>query len=495
MRLYKYKGRTVNTSMSSAILLSVMLTLCPQQMCFSQDPPKQTPETKQAGGKEDQKKTTTPTNPVDPVKDVVGHTFNGVAVDDASILNGAQIEKVLASLDADLVTLANKAALNWGGGPSDAGSTLYGLAFNYMNSQNGDVSCASKVDVSQAVIFHVTHWSSAGGSPSLVSSNWYAYHHPRFKKKADVTLLRDDLTGSGDPLIYAASTVLIVGIDRFDNGGSGTIMSTYSATVTQGTPENWTGLGDLIKGLSGISAQSLGQSTATHPAYIAAACQTGARLPFSVAITKTSVQSADLGGKNTPQSPGPGTATCSGQGNTLPCTTNRTFNSQDREYWDVGIAIATPGLRESKYTFSSSSSSVSSSVTTHTELYGILDLIPSARWLPKESIVPHFAVGVPVSSQSLYRPFFGISENFTGWTHLEKKLSLPVGINFIGGVSYMKTQQIIGTPTSQTQFTSDLTYHRVWKGMFGFEFPVSSLMSKLGKKSSNTNGSGKGGTS
>jgi hypothetical protein len=478
--LYKYKGRTVNTSMSSAILLGVLVTLCLQQVCVSQEKPKQNQGSGQ-GGDQAGKPPKPPSSPVDPVKDVVGHTFIGVPIDDST---------ALAGIDTELSTITARDPFEW-----NTNSTLFSQVRAYMTSQDGAVGCASTVAVSQAVIFQITHWRIVNGSPSLVSSNWYAYHHPRFKKKGDVTLLRDDLTGSGDPLIYGASTVLVVGIDRFDNGGAGTLMSTYSATVTQGTPENLTGLGDLIKGLSGISAQTLGASTDTHPAYVAAACQTGARLPFSVAITKTSVQSADLGGKNTPQTPNAGTATCSGQGNTLPCTMNRTFTSQDREYWDVGIAIATPGLRESKYTFSSSSSSVSSSVTTHTELYGILDLIPSARWLPKESIVPHFAVGVPVSSQSLYRPFFGISENFTGWTHLEKKLSLPVGINFIGGVSYMKTQQIIGTPTSQTQFTSDLTYHRVWKGMFGFEFPVSSLMSKLGKKSGNTNGSSKGGTS
>jgi len=54
--------------------------------------------------------------------------------------------------------------------------------------------------------------------------------------------------------------------------------------------------------------------------------------------------------------------------------------------------------------------------------------------------------GIPVTSQSFYRPYFGLAENLTGWTGFQKKLNLPVAINFIAGMTYMKTQEIVGMP-------------------------------------------------
>jgi len=122
-------------------------------------------------------------------------------------------------------------------------------------------------------------------------------------------------------------------------------------------------------------------------------------------------------------------------------------------------------------------------VTTHTELYAFLDLFPFGALKPKESWAPHINLGIPVASKSLYRPYFGIAENLTGWTHLQKGLGLPVGINFFIGMTYMKTQQIIGAPpATQAQFNSALKYTRVWKPIFGMEVPVSALASKVGGK-------------
>ena len=101
-----------------------------------------------------------------------------------------------------------------------------------------------------------------------------------------------------------------------------------------------------------------------------------------------------------------------------------------------------------------------------------------------------------MTSQSLYRPYFGMAENLTGWTHLKKALSLPVSVNFFAGMVYMKTQYIVGSPQTAAEFSSDLHWHRVWKPMFGIEVPVSAMASKLGGKSSskNASGTGKGGS-
>jgi hypothetical protein len=71
---------------------------------------------------------------------------------------------------------------------------------------------------------------------------------------------------------------------------------------------------------------------------------------------------------------------------------------------------------------------------------------------------------------------------------LQRILQLPTGINFFAGMTYMKTQQLVGSaPTTQTQFNNELSYHRVWKPMFGIEVPVGALASKLGGKGGSKN--------
>ena len=462
--------------------------------------------------------------PSDAVHDVVANTFSAIVVDPAD----------LGDLDKDLAALEASKALTWREKDQEykAGTTLFHLATRYVPSKNFPVpSCAKNAAVDQAYIFHVTHWINRGNDPTadspatLLSSDWYVYRHARHlpwqeaKKAKD--LIRVDLTGAGDPLIYGASRVLIVGIDRFDplpnkdvSGNPvptfGKLSPTYSVTVTQGTPENAKNFGALVGALGGISQAALAASSdATFGAYIAVACQEGTRkLPFDLAVTDAVEQTSstpaqgispdkkpsDSGGATTP-----GNATCSGKGNTPSCSMNRTFTSTDREYWDVSIGVATPGVRETSYTFSSSTSKVSQSVTTHTELYAFLDFYPFGALKPKESWIPHINAGIPVTTKSLYRPYFGIAENLTGWTHLQKSLSLPAAVSVFVGMTFMKTHAIVGPPpTTQEQFNSAQIQHRVWKPMFGIEVPVSSIASKLGGKgggsgSKNANGSGKGG--
>jgi hypothetical protein len=331
--------------------------------------------------------------------------------------------------------------------------------------------------------------------------------------------VKADLTGAGAPLIYGATEALIVGIDRLDQPGP--LATTYSVTVTQGTPENLTDLGALASALGGVSGTKqaeLGATGAPPPpsTYVAVACQQGTKkLPFDVSITSAVGKKADSnqdgsistslsvgekadskpnGTATAPQAPKAGTTICSGNGNTPPCSTNRTFTSLDHEYWDVSIGVSIPGVRQASYTFSNGA--VSSSITKHTDLYAFADIFPFGALVPKESPVPHINVGVPVTSQSLYRPYFGMAENLTGWTHLQKALSLPVSLNFFAGMVYMKTQYIVGNPQTQTEFNSDLHWHRVWKPIFGIEVPVSAMASKLGGKSGskNASGTGKGGS-
>ena len=458
--------------------------------------------------------------------DVIGNTFTsfGVAMDNTHTDE---------DLENDLKALSDGQDLTWRDVRSgvydkkEPGTILWWLATQHEPLAPGtnlpQTACVKNVDVHQAYIFHITHWTNFGvatAPPTLLSSAWYVYRRPRHpsweKKKPAKTnnLVKADLTGAGDPLIYGASDALIVGIDRFDPTSTtvdgklistpspGILATTYSVTVTQGTPENLTNLGALasaLGGLSGTKTAALGATGAPPPStYVAVACQQGTKkLPFDMSITSAVGKKADLNQNvvgTQPQAPKPGTSTCSGDGNTPPCSTNRTFTSLDHEYWDVSIGVSIPGVRQTSYTFSNGA--VNSSVTTHTDLYAFADVFPFGALVPKESWIPHINAGVPVTSQSLYRPYFGMAENLTGWTHLQKALSLPVSVNFFAGMVYMKTQYIVGSPQTAAEFSSDLHWHRVWKPMFGIEVPVSAMASKLGGKSSskNASGTGKGGS-
>jgi len=196
----------------------------------------------------------------------------------------------------------------------------------------------------------------------------------------------------------------------------------------------------------------------------------------------------------TPTEPAPGVMTCTGNGNSLPCTTTRTFTSNDREWWDVSIGVTIPGVREPKYSIVSSA--VKRSVTLHTDLYAMLDLYPFAYAAAKDDWEPHFNLGVPITSQSLYRPYFGMAESIGGLLtrvfRPRRQLGLPVGLNVFAGMTWMKTQIVIGNPTTPNSLTADLHSTHVWKPVYGIEVPISSIASKIkGAGSKNTNGSGK----
>jgi hypothetical protein len=179
-----------------------------------------------------------------------------------------------------------------------------------------------------------------------------------------------------------------------------------------------------------------------------------------------------------------------GIGSQKSCTASRSLTSLDREWWDVSLAVSVPGVRETKYSISANS--LSAKPTTHTDTYAMFDLFPGVALGPSTPI-PHFAVGVPTASQPFYRPFFGMAEDLTGWTGLQRH-GFPTAMNFFGGVVWMKTTVVSDSPTTAAELTADSSTKRVWKALFGIELPVSALASKLGKgasKSSNTSSSTK----
>ena len=179
---------------------------------------------------------------------------------------------------------------------------------------------------------------------------------------------------------------------------------------------------------------------------------------------------------------------CSTMSSSSPCTFNHTFRSLDREYWDFSIGVTAPGVREPMYATPNSPPTV----TTHTDAYGIVDLYPAAHWFTPEQAFPHFIVGLPVTGKPFYRPAFGIAENLTAWTGLERR-GFPLRINVFAGLVYMKQEFVVGNPdqTTAAQMPLVITHGRSLKGVFGFEVPVTALVSKITGGSSSGSPSGK----
>lgn len=422
----------------------------------------------------------------------------------------------------DLRALNSGESLSWASSAPDessSGPELYGLGVNaYQNEPGGSATCANNYSAApdRAVIFHIVHWivpASANGVPQIQSSVWYVYRHRRIDNAN--LLVPADIMGTGDPLIYGAKHVVILNVDiptDSSNILAGTnLQSTITAPVTQGTTDLSSDISALFSALTGISGTNATDMAATTPSpspriFVAVTCEDGtAKLPFSVQVADAAANPGSGGGgpaaamaattpdgqkSNLTSTTASGSVSCTGTGNTMPCTMGRTFTSEEHAYIDIGAGIATPGVRDTSFSFSANGSSPGAtlSVTRHTDAYGLIDVFPLGAFLPRESPVPYINFGIPVTSQSLHRPYIGIAENVTGWTHLQRKLNLPVAVNVFGGIVFVETEQLSGAPITQTAFNSDLSTHWVHKAMFGIEVPISSVASKFSKNGGGSKG-------
>jgi hypothetical protein len=416
------------------------------------------------------------------VHDVVTTTFTATCKDPDDSSKPLDIAKI----SDDIIALRQGTELAW------TKTEFYRIA----KGASKDPTKVDAIDKNQAYIFHVDHWTPAPAH-SLVSSDWYVY-----KSSGPTKLKPSGFTAAGDQLLYGLKRALIVGVEIFDEGGkSGAVKITYKTSVTQGTPANAQALGQLLSALLGLASKStLFESPDGCTVLTAASFQEGtAHLPFdlNVAMSANDTTKPKPTGPSNNSTPNAsaGVADCPDLSTGSTCSLSRKFTGEDREWWDVSIGVTIPGVRETKYSIVNNA--LSSSVKTHTDMYGMFDIYPSAYWLTKDSPAPHLVVGLPLTSQTFYRPFFGISENLTGWNGLQKKLALPVGLNFFAGVVYMKTSQVVGAPTTAAQLASDTRYLRVVKPLFGIEVPVAALVSKIGKsasKNTNSNTSGNAGS-
>jgi hypothetical protein len=165
-----------------------------------------------------------------------------------------------------------------------------------------------------------------------------------------------------------------------------------------------------------------------------------------------------------------------------PCTISHTLQSNEREWWDVSLGVAVPGVKQS--TFSAPSGMVVKSTTTHADVYAFFDLGYDLQ--NKGLRFPHLDVGIPVASQSLYRPFVGVGEWLTPLLGLEKK-KFPVRLGvFVGTVvakQYSPTTLAVGSTATAGQLTSDLRSYRISKLLYGLNFSVSELIGRIKPKS------------
>jgi hypothetical protein len=472
----------------------------------------------------------------DPIHDSVPNKFSSMGI----LAQGGPNEPTPAGrVLADIATIKGMHSLDW----SSGNSGVRDLAIQALRSQELVGSCTTQPSKDRFYVFHLTEWAKPEdsspatakpkvttiGPAELVTSGWYVYTSDRKGR-----LIFAPLTGTSDQSVYGKTGALVIGIATFSAdvqkdivkpddslraveendkkaNKSADILAAdhkkiidsetekankffeafrekYATTVKQGTPQNESDLATLIQTVTqipiGSGTVNLIEVTGKPeqlPVFfvVSAGCQAGtAKLPFTLTVTDSTTSDSVAA----PAAPAAGSLTCKTDGNITPCASSHSFQSVDKEYWDVSVGITTPGVRETKFSFSNNA--VMSSKTTHTDFYAMLDLYWAGKWHPKDYPVPHPFVGLPVTGQTFYRPAFGLSETITGWHDLQRKLSLPIGLNFFAGVVIMKTSSLAGTPTTSAEFSSDLKHPRVWKGVFGFEVPISSMASKLGKKSS-----------
>lgn len=468
-----------------------------------------------------------------PTKDVVTSIYNASVL--PSDLNISE-SNAYGFADSELLR-----SFSW-----DA-SIFHKIASSIPESKN----CAG-LPADGALIIHLAQWkvNSGDSTLSLLSSNWYAYRRHGANTVAEVKE-----KANKQPLLYAVRGALLIGINFFDDAvDSHKLKVSYKVTATDAKADNVVALGQLIAAVMSLTLPAAGGEK-TQPdtkLLVAAGCKGGAvNLPFDFNFSfslaapdkssddgnKTNDQKKgndDAGqvsqsqgvikseGESAPQTSGQnkpkdntqnnpndttndnssdstkkqtdnGVVDCSTTGTKKPCTFTRTFRSDDIEWWDVSIGVTVPGVKEAKYTLTGNT--VQRNLTTHTEFYGLFDIYPLAKWKTKETWVPHFNFGIPLTSQPFYRPYFGLAENFTSWTTLEKH-GFPFRMSFYAGVVDMKQSLLkglsVGSTATQTQFSSALLTDRALKPLFGIEVPVSALIDKIGKKSSSSNSTNSG---
>lgn len=184
----------------------------------------------------------------------------------------------------------------------------------------------------------------------------------------------------------------------------------------------------------------------------------------------SSNQTSQFTNNSTSSAPAP--VNCTVVTNQAPCTISRSISDNDREFWDVGLGLSIPGVRERNY--NAAQLNAKPTIIVHTDVYAFLDIYLNGN---RSSAWPHINFGIPVTGTPFHRPFYGAALPITTWLGLSN--TVPFAINLIAGAVDMKQYYVTGEPGAANGL--GLKTERTWKPMFGVELPLSQLVSRVSK--------------
>jgi hypothetical protein len=351
------------------------------------------------------------------------------------------------------------------------------------------------------IILHVLTWKSvpAPGNPDTfqyqpLNGAWGFYNVRNDKRN-----LSQQIDASGTPYFYNPKHLYLIDINLFDDikhFDPTKAEIDYSIQATPRQKQNQADLATLASALLKLPSQNKVQNAPNPPPPTAVwgivqEVTPGIPLPYDLAVTVSlnSPQGAGAAAKspclqNSQDAKG-------GQPSQNACSVAKTITNYDSEYWDVSLGLAIPGPVETTYksTTAAGSTTVTPSKVTHTDAYAFGDIYFLQPWSKSPggfSSLPHINFGIPITSQSLHRPYVGMAE---GLNFLTSKAKLGVPLSVFAGPVFMKQQiQLPGTTT--------LKWDRATKMIYGIELPISSITNYLkGGGSSKNSGSSKNGGS
>ncbi len=316
-------------------------------------------------------------------------------------------------------------------------------------------SPADSIPNRSVIVIHAVKWkksSPKGFQPEKGAWAFCREDNGKFQQDHDL---------SGTPYLYNAPSIYFVDLNYFPEAPDvDSSAFAYSITTTPRPKQNASDAATLISTILKVSPTTKSLEATVKPtAQVWGASTTvmaSSPIPYDLAITAT-LKAADK--STTPLSCEPS-----------PCSFAKTVTHYDPEYWDISLGVSVPGVLENKFTTTTTNgvTTFKPSPTRHTDAYAFLDVYPFQHYAEAPANLtafPHFNLGLPITGQSLHRPYVGIAENL-GFLTKRIKLNIPLAV-FAGPV-FMKQQVYVPSITN-------LKWDHAIKMMYGLELPISSI--------------------
>jgi hypothetical protein len=335
-------------------------------------------------------------------------------------------------------------------------------------SVGGNSLPSDAVKPNNVLIVHVVVWESSSGAYQPSNGAWAFYRVGKGDK------FRLDFDLSGTPYLYKPPHIYFIDMNYFDKsfkGGNATF--TYTITTTPRQKQNAADLATLASSLLKMSSTAGGPKIAAAGVESAQVWGTVVELAASSPLPYDLAISATLKGTTGNEQ----YISC----DPSPCSFSKTVPTYDPEYWDVSLGVTIPGVLEGVYP-KNATTPFTASASRHVDAYAFIDVYPFQPLAHAPNTLtysPHFNVGIPITSQSLHRPYVGMAENLSFLTKLIR-LNIPLAV--YAGPVFMK-QQVYDARTSS------LKWDHAIKGLYGLELPISAITNymKSGSKSSSSN--------